>query len=251
MAPLPPAPRPLARLIAPAPATGPALGRRLLQLYAGLVLYGASMAVMIRAGLGLDPWDVFHQGLTHLVPLSFGTVTIAVGALVLLAWWPLRQRPGIGTVSNVVVIGLVVDRVLAVLPAPDALALRVPMMLAAVVLNGLAGALYIGAGLGPGPRDGLMTGLVRRTGASVRLVRTGIELTVLATGWLLGGSVGIGTVVYALGIGPVLHVLMPRFALDRAGAPVVVPAAVPAVLAADDAVDAVPAPADAAARVTG
>ncbi|HEU4675698.1 MAG TPA: hypothetical protein VFS29_06910, partial [Motilibacteraceae bacterium] len=205
--------RALTRLVAPAPATGPALRRRLLQLYAGLVLYGASMGVMIRAGLGLDPWDVFHQGLTHLVPLSFGTVTIAVGALVLLAWWPLRQRPGIGTVSNVVVIGLVVDRVLAVLPAQHALAVRVPMMLAAVVLNGLAGGLYIGAGLGPGPRDGLMTGLVRRTGWPIRRVRTGIELAVLATGWLLGGTVGVGTVAYALAIGPIVQFFLPRLSI--------------------------------------
>lgn len=183
--------------------------RRLVQLYAGLLLYGASMALMIRAGLGLDPWDVLHQGLAERLPLSFGMVTIVVGALVLLAWIPLRQRPGVGTVSNVIVIGLAVDAALAVLPAPDAPALRVTFMLAGVGLNGVATAAYIGARLGPGPRDGLMTGLVRRTGRSVRLVRTSIEVTVLAAGWLLGGTVGVGTVVYALGIGPLVHVLLP------------------------------------------
>jgi hypothetical protein len=189
--------------------------RRLVQLYAGLVLYGASMALMIRAGLGLDPWDVLHQGIAERLPLSFGMVTIAVGAVVLLAWIPLRQRPGVGTVSNVIVIGLAVDAALAVLPAPDALALRVAFMLAAVGLNGVATAAYIGARLGPGPRDGLMTGLVRRTGRSVRLVRTSIEVTVLAAGWLLGGTVGVGTVAYALGIGPLVHVLLPALTVPE------------------------------------
>jgi len=187
----------------------PVMTRRLVQLYAGLILYGASMGLMIRAGLGLDPWDVLHQGLAERLPLSFGMVTIVVGALVLLAWIPLRQRPGIGTLSNVVVIGLAVDATLAVLPAPDALALRVAFLLAGVGLNGVATAAYIGARLGPGPRDGLMTGLVRRTGRSVRMVRTSIEVTVLAVGWLLGGTVGVGTVLYALGIGPLVHVLLP------------------------------------------
>jgi uncharacterized membrane protein YczE len=183
--------------------------RRLAQLYVGLVLYGASMALMIRASLGLDPWDVLHQGLAERVPLSFGEVTIVVGALVLLAWIPLRQWPGFGTVSNVVVIGLAVDATLAALPAPDAMLLRIGFMLAGVGLNGVASAAYIGARLGPGPRDGLMTGLVRRTGRSVRLVRTSIEVTVLVAGWLLGGTVGVGTVVYAVAIGPLVHVLLP------------------------------------------
>lgn len=185
------------------------MARRLTQLYLGLILYGVSMALMIRSELGLDPWDVFHQGLAERVGLSFGTVTILVGALVLLLWIPLRQRPGIGTLSNVVVIGLAVDAALAVLPAPGHLGLRLPMLLAGVVLNGLATGAYIGAGLGPGPRDGLMTGWVRRTGGSVRLVRTVIEVTVLSVGWLLGGTVGLGTVLYALTIGPLVHVFLP------------------------------------------
>jgi uncharacterized membrane protein YczE len=183
--------------------------RRLTQLYAGLVLYGASMALQIRAGLGLDPWDVLHQGIAQRTGLSFGTVVIIVGALVLLAWIPLRQRPGFGTVSNVVVIGLAVDAALARIPGAGSLPVAVAMLAGGVGLNGLAGAAYIGAGLGPGPRDGLMTGLVKRTGRSVRLVRTSIELTVLAAGAGLGGTVGVGTIVYALGIGPIVHALLP------------------------------------------
>lgn len=188
--------------------------RRLSQLYVGLALYGVSMALMIRSGLGLDPWDVFHQGLAGQTGLSFGTVTIAVGALVLLLWIPLRQRPGLGTVSNVVVIGLVVDGTLAVLPAGGPLPVRIGLLVAGIVLNGAATGLYLGARLGPGPRDGLMTGYVaRRPGRSVRLVRTVIEVTVLALGWLLGGTVGVGTVAYALAIGPLAQVFIPLFAV--------------------------------------
>ncbi|MGZ4670850.1 MAG: YczE/YyaS/YitT family protein, partial [Blastococcus sp.] len=143
------------------------------------------------------------------------TVTIVVGALVLLAWIPLRQLPGIGTVSNVVVIGLAVDATLALLPTPSALAARVGFVVAGVLLNAVATAAYIGVHLGPGPRDGLMTGLVRRTGGSVRLVRTSIEAAVVATGWLLGGTLGLGTVVYALAIGPLVQVLLPRLSLPH------------------------------------
>jgi len=189
--------------------------RRLAQLYAGLVLYGASMALQIRAGLGLDPWDVLHQGVADRTGLSFGTVVIITGALVLLAWVPLRQVPGVGTVSNVIVIGIAVDATLAVLPHAGSAPVAVAMLLAGVGLNGVAGGAYIGAGLGPGPRDGLMTGLAARTGWSIRLVRTGIELTVLAVGWLLGGTVGIGTVVYALAIGPLAHVFIPLLRIDE------------------------------------
>jgi uncharacterized membrane protein YczE len=186
------------------------LTRRLVQLYLGLALYGFSMAMMIVSGLGLNPWDVFHEGVAHRTPLTFGTVTVIVGAGVLLAWIPLRQRPGIGTVSNVVVIGIAVDVSIWALPAPDPFAVQGLFLTGGVVLNAVATAAYIGARLGPGPRDGLMTGLVRRTGRSVRLVRTSIELTVLAAGWILGGTVGAGTVLYALSIGPLVHVLLPR-----------------------------------------
>jgi uncharacterized membrane protein YczE len=185
------------------------LCRRLVALYFGLWLYGFSMAVMVRAGLGLDPWDVFHQGVARHVPISFGAVTALTGVVVLLLWIPLRQLPGLGTVSNVVVIAVSVDAGLWLLPQWEVLAGRVGAMGAAVVLNAMATVLYIGAGMGPGPRDGLMTGLVGRTGLSVRLVRTTIEVTVLVVGWVLGGSVGVGTVVYAFGIGPLIQVLIP------------------------------------------
>jgi uncharacterized membrane protein YczE len=168
------------------------------------------MALQIRAGLGLDPWDVFHQGVADRTGLSFGTVVIVTGAVVLLAWMPLRQRPGFGTISNVFVIGVAVDATLAVLPHAGSAPVAVAMLLGGVGLNGLAGGAYIGAGLGPGPRDGLMTGLVRRTGGSIRVVRTTIEITVLVAGAALGGTVGIGTVVYALSIGPLVHALLPR-----------------------------------------
>ncbi|MDT5065554.1 MAG: hypothetical protein QOK02_1709, partial [Mycobacterium sp.] len=177
-------------------------------LLIGLAGYGFSMALMIKAGLGLDPWDVFHQGLAGRTGLSFGLITAIVGVGVLLAWIPLRNRPGIGTVANVIVIAVVVDASLAVLPAPSALPIRITMMIGSVVLNAISTVLYIGAGLGPGPRDGLMTGLVARSGLSVRLVRTSIEATVLSVGWLLGGTVGVGTVVYALGIGPLVQLFV-------------------------------------------
>ncbi|MBB5954656.1 putative membrane protein YczE [Saccharothrix tamanrassetensis] len=183
--------------------------RRLPQLVAGLWLYGASMALQIRATLGLDPWDVLHEGLTKRTGLSFGTITIIVGALVLLCWIPLRQRPGVGTVSNVFLIGIAVDVTLAILPAPSELVPRILFLVAGIVLNGLAAAVYIGARLGPGPRDGLTTGFCARTGTSLRLVRTVVELTVLAGGWLLGGTIGVGTVLYALAIGPLTQAFLP------------------------------------------
>jgi uncharacterized membrane protein YczE len=186
------------------------MARRLVQLYAGLALYGVSMTSMVHARLGLDPWDVFHQGLSRHIGLRFGTTTIVVGAVVLLLWIPLRQLPGFGTLSNVVIIGLVVDLTMPVLPHPGAVLPRVALLVAGIVGNGIATGLYIGAGLGPGPRDGLMTGLARR-GHSIRLVRTGIELSVLVVGFVLGGSVGAGTVLYAVSIGPLAHVTIPLF----------------------------------------
>ena len=192
------------------------LPRRLAQLYAGLVLYGVSMALMVRSSLGVMPWDVLHQGLARQLGWSLGTVTIVVGALVLLAWVPLRERPGLGTLSNVVVVGLAVDAVLAVLPAPDGLPGRVAFAAAGILLNGVATAAYIGVALGPGPRDGLMTGLVRRTGGPVGPIRTAIEAVVVVTGWLLGGTLGVVTVLYALSIGPLVHVLLPRLAVEPA-----------------------------------
>ncbi len=197
----------------PMPDTMLDMSRRLLQLYAGLILYGASLALQIRASLGLDPWDVFHQGLSEKTGLSFGTIVIIIGALVLLAWIPLRQKPGIGTISNVFVVGLAPDATLAILPEVHGLELQLPLLAAGIFLNGVAGAAYIGAGLGPGPRDGLMTGLVRITGKPVAIVRTSLEVSVLAVGIVLGGTVGLGTVLYAISIGPLLQVLLPAFTI--------------------------------------
>ncbi len=185
------------------------LPRRLVQLYAGLALYGVSMALFLHSELGNMPWDVLHQGIARFVPVSFGTITIATGVLVLLAWIPLRQRPGLGTVSNVLVIGVVVDVALRVLATPTNLAVRVAFLAAGVVLNAVATACYIGARFGPGPRDGLMTGIVARTGWKTRWVRTSIEVAVVALGFALGGTLGIGTLVYALAVGPLVHPLLP------------------------------------------
>jgi len=185
------------------------LPRRLVQLVAGLLLYGFTMALLVRADLGLDPWDVFHQGIATHLPLTFGQVVIAVGAIVLLLWVPLRQVPGLGTVLNVVIIGLAADAGLAVVDRPADLWMRIVLLIAGVLGNGLAGALYISAHLGPGPRDGLWLGLVRVTGRSVRLWRTLIEVTVLVVGFALGGTVGVGTVLYALAIGPTVQFFLP------------------------------------------
>lgn len=190
--------------------------RRLIQLFAGLVLYGISDSMLLLAGLGVDPWDVLHQGLARHTGVATGTWAIIVGAVVLLLWIPLRQRPGIGTLFNVVVVGAVIDAVLAAVPPPHSLPVQVAVMVSGVVLNGVATGLYIGAGLGPGPRDGLMTGFAAR-GHSLRLVRTCIEITVLAAGWLLGGTVGVGTVVYAVCIGPLAHVFVPLFSRQEPG----------------------------------
>jgi uncharacterized membrane protein YczE len=187
------------------------LWARLMQLLVGQVAYGASIALQVRARLGLDPWDVLHQGLARRTGLAIGTWTILVGAAVLLLWIPLRQRPGVGTVCNVVVIGLAVNAVLGVLRAPEAIGLRWVYLVSGIVLCGLATGAYIGAGLGPGPRDGLMVGLARR-GRSIRLVRTAIELSVLLAGFLLGGTIGVGTLLFALCIGPIAHVTIPLFA---------------------------------------
>lgn len=200
------------------PSSGRRLGRRLIQLYAGLALYGASSALLVAAGLGLEPWNVLHQGLAELTGLSIGVVSIVVGAAVLLLWVPLRQRPGLGTVSNVFVVGLAMDGTLALLPDVRSLALRVPLLVAGVVLNGMATGLYIAARFGPGPRDGLMTGLHRRTGRSVRLMRTAVEVAVVITGFLLGGTIGVGTVLYAVSIGPLAQVFLRWFAVPSAPA---------------------------------
>lgn len=198
-------------------ATGRRLGRRLVNLYLGLVLFGVSCGMIVASGLGLGPWDVFHQGLSQRTGISLGWVVVGVGLLLLLLWIPLRQRPGLGTISNAVVVGLMIDVTLALLSQPGSLAGRVGLLLGGVIVNGIATGLYIGAGLGPGPRDGLMTGLAAR-GHSVRVVRTAIELTVLAVGWWLGGTVGVGTLLYALAIGPLAHYFIPLLAVDQPAA---------------------------------
>jgi len=194
-------------------------GRRLLQLYLGLLAYGLSMALMLRSELGNMPWDVLHEGLAERSGLSLGAVTVVVGLLVLLGWIPLRERPGLGTLSNVVVIGVAVDLGLALVPAPEHLAGRGAFAAAGVLLNAVATAAYIGVRLGSGPRDGLMTGLIRRTGGSVRVVRTAIEVVVVASGVLLGGTLGAVTVLYALAIGPLVHLLLPHLTVHAAGEP--------------------------------
>jgi uncharacterized membrane protein YczE len=185
--------------------------RRLVQLYVGLWLYGLAAALQVRSGLGLDPWDVFHQGLSKHVGLAIGTVVIIVGAAVLLAWIPLRQRPGLGTLSNVVLIGVSMNVSLELLAPVHVMAGRIGEMVGGIVLCGIATGMYIGAHYGPGPRDGLMTGLARRTGRSIRLVRTGIEVSVLALGFVLGGRVGVGTVLFAVSIGPLAQLFLRLF----------------------------------------
>jgi uncharacterized membrane protein YczE len=185
------------------------LPNRLLRLYAGLALYGVGIGLQIESHLGGSPWDVFHQGLSIHLGLSVGTWIIVVGALVMLLWIPLRQKPGVGTLSNVVFLGLFADAAMWLAPTPDPLVARWAYLLLGVVATAAATGLYIGAGLGPGPRDGLMTGL-HRLGLSIRSARTVIEVTVLAIGWLLGGTVGVGTLIFALAIGPLSQFFMPR-----------------------------------------
>jgi len=186
--------------------------RRTVQLLVGLWLFGASVALLVRADLGLDPWDVLHQGIAGRTGVSIGIVVIATSVVVLALWIPLRQRPGVGTLANVVLVGLALDATIAVLPAPTELPWRLAFLVAGILGNAIATGLYIGAGLGPGPRDGLMTGLAAR-GMSIRAARTGIEITVLVIGWLLGGTVGVGTVAYAVAIGPLAHVFIPLFTI--------------------------------------
>jgi uncharacterized membrane protein YczE len=198
------------------------LTRRWLQLFAGLLLAGFSIGLMVEAHLGLDPWNVMHEGLTHHLPLSFGMVTVVSGLVVLLLWVPLHQPLGVGTVINTVLVGVLVDVALWALPTPHSLALRAAFLVVGVVLCAAGGAIYLGSHLGPGPRDGLMTGLVARTGRSVRLVRTTLELTVLLVGFLTGGTVGVGTVLFAVAIGPLIQFFLPRVAV-----PIAVPQAQP------------------------
>jgi uncharacterized membrane protein YczE len=193
--------------------TAPGLRVRLPRLLLGLLLCGLGIAGMVRSNLGLGPWDVLHQGLSELSGIPIGTVGILVGFVVLAIWVPLRERPGLGTVLNVILIGVVIDLTLLWLPEPDTLLVRVLFVASGPLLFGVGSGFYIGAGLGAGPRDGVMTGLARR-GLPVGGVRAGIEVTVLVLGWFLGGTVGVGTVLFATTIGPLVHVLLPRLAVD-------------------------------------
>ncbi len=197
----------------------PELCRRFGQLLLGLVAAGVGIALVVRSDLGLGPWDVLHQGIAERSGIPMGMVVIAVGVIVLALWVPLRQRLGVGTVINVLVVGTVLDLSLAVLPDFHGLVFRVTLMVAGVVAVGLGSGLYLGTGLGPGPRDGVMTSLAAR-GPSIRLVRTGIELSALALGWVLGGTVGIGTVVFALAIGPLVQFFLSRFTMVPSPTPV-------------------------------
>lgn len=199
----------LARLTPAEQLTAGRLPRRLLQLFVGLTAYGVAMALLVRSGLGMLPWDVFHYGVALHVPLSLGTVVILVSLVVLLLWIPLRQMPGLGTVANAFWIGIALDVALPLLPEPQGLLWQIGYMLLGIVGNAFATALYIGAQLGPGPRDGLMTGLASLSGASLRLVRTGIEMVVVVLGWFLGGMFGIGTILYAVAVGPLVQWMLP------------------------------------------
>jgi len=202
------------------------LPRRLTQLYAGLVLYGASLALMVRGDLGLAPWDVLHSGFIRHVPITLGQAVVLVSFVVLLLWIPLREVPGLGTISNAIVVGLAADLTLTLLDRPDGISLRITFMVAGIVLNGLATAMYIGAQFGRGPRDGLMTGLARRTGGSLRLIRTGLEVSVVVIGLLLGGALGPGTVAYALAIGPLTQRMLPAWIVPVGAQPTAGPGTV-------------------------
>ncbi|MGH8879787.1 MAG: YczE/YyaS/YitT family protein [Stackebrandtia sp.] len=190
------------------------LAVRLPLLLFGLYLYGAALAMIIKADLGPTPWDVLHTGVIRHVPLSFGTIVVLVSVLVLPLWIPLKQKVGLGTIANALLVGPSADLTLWLLPTSDALPIRIGLLIAGVLLNGVATAMYIGSQFGPGPRDGLMTGLARVSGRSIRLVRTVLEVTVVIVGWLLGGIVGLGTLLYAVAIGPVTQIVLPIFTVD-------------------------------------
>ena len=182
----------------------------------GLVLLGVGIALIVRAQLGVSPYDVLHQGVARLTGLSFGTVVVLVGLVILLLWIPLRQRFGVGTVVNTLTVGFIAHAFLDLIPHVGPLGLRWPMLLGGILVTAFGVGLYIGAGLGPGPRDGLMTGIAAK-GFPIWLVRTLLELTALVSGWVLGGDVGIGTVVFAFGIGPLGHYFLHRFHLGVGG----------------------------------
>lgn len=197
-----------------------------MQLLAGLILFGVAAAMLVLAGLGLDPWNVLHQGLARTVGLGIGTWAIIISFVALIGWLPLPIRPGVGTLANAVLIGLVIDLVLALFHAPHAILPRIALLVGGVLGMGIATGLYIGAGLGAGPRDGLSVGIVAR-GHSMRVIRTSVEAAVLIVGLLLGGDVGIGTVLFAVTIGPITHVTIPALSISSAPKPVLTPSSLP------------------------
>jgi uncharacterized membrane protein YczE len=201
------------------PRTGAPLWKRLILVEVGLIICGLAFALMLQAMIGLDPWDAFHLGISKLTGVPIGVVVIIVGFAVLGLWYFLKQKLGIGTILNAITIGVAIDFFIAVIPAASNFWWGLLYFVGAILINGLGIAMYVGGGLGPGPRDGLMTGLVRRTGKPLWLVRTAIEVVVLVLGWAFGGTIGLGTVLYAFGIGPVAHVMMPWFNLDKAKEP--------------------------------
>ncbi|MCO6503656.1 MAG: hypothetical protein J5I28_11310 [Acidimicrobiales bacterium] len=194
------------------PISGPRMGRRMTQLLFGLIAFGVGIGLMLQSGLGVPPWDVLHQGLSVRFGLTVGVWSVIISVVVLLLWIPLRERFGIGTLLNAVIIGLTIDGTAAVVPEAEGAVLAWVMLLGGVLAIGIASGMYIGANLGPGPRDGLMTGIAKR-GPSIRLTRALIEVSVLALGWILGGTFGVGTVVYALAIGPLVQIFLPRWDL--------------------------------------
>lgn len=208
------------------------LARRLTQLLVGLALYGVSLGLMVRGALGLAPWDVLHSGLTHYLPLDLGEVIVVMSLVVMLFWIPLREKPGLGTIANALMIGPSADLTMSMVHEPSGLTLRAMLMVGGIVLCGLATALYIGAQLGRGPRDGLMTGIARRTGWSLRTVRTGLEVAVVVLGLLCGGSIGLGTLLFAVSIGPLAQAMLPGFLVPLEPSPVVAPASAGAAPAA-------------------
>jgi uncharacterized membrane protein YczE len=195
------------------PVRGNNLARRVVQLLVGLVLFGVAIALMLQSDLGLPPWDVLHQGLAEQFGLTVGVWSIIISFVVLLLWLPLRERYGIGTLLNAIIIGVVIDVAALVIPEPPNIWLDALMLTAGILLIGLASGMYIGANLGPGPRDGLMTAIARR-GLSIRVTRWGIEIVVLITGILLGGTFGVGTIAFALFIGPIVQFFLPRWSID-------------------------------------
>jgi uncharacterized membrane protein YczE len=192
------------------PVTGEQLTRRIFQLIIGLVLFGVGIGLMLQSGLGVPPWDVLHQGLARRFGLTVGLWSIIVSVFVLLLWLPLRQPYGLGTLLNAIIIGVIIDLTAAVIPAAGVTGVAWSMLLGGVVSIGIASGLYIGANLGPGPRDGLMTGIARR-GPSIRLTRAVIEISVLTLGAILGGTFGVGTIIFALAIGPLVQYFLPRW----------------------------------------